>query len=159
MITIHYPSLIILIGIEYVRCFMGLPPRSLRTNIALIKHNAEATKRQSVPSCAMIHGWWDLPRLVRSLPSTSPSWDRPNCEKVDTCIHVPWLWAAPTWPIHGWIRPIIETIVNTIGPGEHTALTFWAGESAAWWIAWPSMLMIKFQLVNRLNTTKDYRSL
>ena len=29
-------------------------------------------------ACAMIHR--DLPRLVRSLPSTSPSWDRPNCE-------------------------------------------------------------------------------
>jgi hypothetical protein len=36
---------------------------------------------------------------------------------------------------------------------------FWAGESAAWWIAWPSMVMI-LQLVNRLNTTKtDYSRL
>ena len=146
MITIHYPSLIILIGIEYVRCFMGLPPRSLRTNIALIKHNAEATKRQAVPSCAMIHGWWDLPRLVRSLPSTSPSWDRPNCEKWTRAMAL-----GGSNMTHPWLNPTDHwnRIVNTIGPGEHTALTFELvnqrhdglhGQAwwwfCSWWIGW-----------------------
>lgn len=156
MITIHYPSLIILIGIEYVRCFMGLPPRSLRTNIALIKHNAEATKRQAVPSCAMIHGWWDLPRLVRSLPSTSPSWDRPNCEKVDTCHGFGRLQHDPSMAESD--RSLKQDSEHHRSRRTHCSY-FWAGESAAWWIAWPSMVMI-LQLVNRLNTTKtDYSRL